>query len=52
MISLEIKTIKINLLLLVMLPLILLFTMKILSYRFPDREIDFIEKVEIGAMDH
>ena len=39
------------LLLLILLPLTLILSMKILSHRFPDREIDFIEKIEIGAMD-
>ena len=39
------------LLLLILLPLTLILSMKIFSYRFPDREINFIEKVEIGAMD-
>ena len=38
------------LLLLILLPLTLLITMKIFSYRFPDGEINFLEKVEIGGM--
>ncbi len=37
--------------LLLMLPaLILIISMKHFSYRFPDGEVDFIEKVEIGGM--
>ena len=37
--------------LLILLPVILLISMKIFSYQFPDGEISFFEKVETGGID-